>query len=93
MHLEQFHSEPSICSIPLLFFDANAVTITTKIGPMIGTQVDTNFFGENGKVNMFRGIPYAEPPTGNLRFRKPVPKRTYPNPVNARFWTQLPANL
>lgn len=33
-------------------------------------------FGENGKqYNLFRGIPYAEPPIGSLRFKLPEPAR------------------
>lgn len=42
--------------------------IRTKSGPIRGISL-----GEKN-VEAFLGIPYAEPPVGNLRFAKPVPK-------------------
>jgi carboxylesterase type B len=32
---------------------------------------------------MFSGIPFAEPPIGPLRFRKPRPKAPWRTPLNA----------
>src|SRR6476620_8999716 len=44
---------------------ANGPTVSTADGPVRG-------FVENG-VNKFLGIPYAAPPTGNLRWMPPAP--------------------
>lgn len=43
--------------------------ITTKLGVIIGNRITFN----NTDVNEFLGIPFAESPTGNLRFKAPVP--------------------
>ena len=44
--------------------------IMTKNGKVEGTRET----GANGcPVDMWWGIPFAEPPIGNLRFKKPVP--------------------
>lgn len=48
--------------------------------PLIGEQVEA----ANGKPTMqFLGVPFAEPPVGKLRFRKPVPKTAWREPLNA----------
>lgn len=52
--------------------------------PLFGREA----FGANGKlVTEFLGIPFAEPPIGKLRFRKPKPKQPWRTPLNA---TQMP---
>lgn len=43
--------------------------VKTSSGLVEGTLV----FGKTKEVQQFRGIPYAKPPVGELRFRPPVP--------------------
>ena len=38
--------------------------------------------GTAGKVHVFRGIPYAQPPTGENRFRSPRPAVPWRNTLN-----------
>ena len=46
------------------------VTIGTELGAIRGVRAPAP---DGGEVLEFRGIPYAEPPVGELRFRAPVP--------------------
>ena len=50
-----------------------------------------------GEVRVFRGIPFAEPPVGELRLRAPEPQPPWPGVRSAREFgasaPQLPAML
>ncbi|XP_011870480.1 PREDICTED: esterase E4-like [Vollenhovia emeryi] len=50
--------------------DSNKVEICVHEGKLIGT-LEKGFYGDY--YNAFRGIPYAKPPIGELRFKDPVP--------------------
>ena len=39
------------------------------------------------------GIPYAEPPIGDLRWKSPVLKTKYEEPVNAETWSYICATF
>jgi para-nitrobenzyl esterase len=54
-----------------------AQTITTTSGPITGTLVNT------GKTRAYLGIPYAAPPTGDLRWRAPQPPTPWKTPLAA----------
>ncbi|KAL3882921.1 hypothetical protein ACJMK2_029223 [Sinanodonta woodiana] len=60
-------------------------TVNTKIGEIIGFSDAAYFNGTQRPVLMYLGIPYAEVPTGERRFQKPVPKSPFPSPYNATF--------
>jgi len=49
---------------------SNTTVVPTPSGVLRGSS-------ENG-VRVFRGVPFAEPPVGPLRFRKPVPVKPVP---------------
>jgi carboxylesterase type B len=57
---------------------------TTKIGisNIGGTKETVKLFGADYNLRVYRGIPYAEPPVGKLRFKSPVPKAV-PDGYNA----------
>lgn len=47
--------------------------VHTKYGAVTGTIVQLESFNRNlGPVEVFKGIPYASPPIGSLRFMPPV---------------------
>jgi carboxylesterase type B len=42
---------------------------------------------DGNHVNAFLGIPYAEPPVGDLRFKKPVPKGKWTQTLKVQNWS------
>ena len=62
---------------------SSETSVQTNIGTIIGTTKEVNVFGESKYVENYFGIPYAEPPVGNLRFRNAVPKRKLTTPLDA----------
>jgi hypothetical protein len=65
----------NLCSlVQILFYMVDAgrtskVVVKTNIGPIQGFKV----LAGSSEVAVFRGIPYAEAPIGNRRFKPPVP--------------------
>ena len=55
---------------------AEDVTVVTDLGNITGVSEELTFDGTPTNVIKFLGIPYAEPPTGSLRFNKPITKNT-----------------
>ena len=54
---------------------STSITIKTPSGPLIGEQA--------GAVKVFRGVPFAEPPVGPLRFRPAMPVKPWRAPREA----------
>lgn len=54
-------------------FMCEDIVITTTSGQLRG---EVKEYGEN-RITIFRGVPYAEPPTGDRRFQKPVPVQSW----------------
>jgi para-nitrobenzyl esterase len=60
-------------------------TVQTDKGPVVGST--------KGPVHVFRGIPYARPPAGELRWRPPEVPRPWTSPLDAsRFGHIAPQN-
>ena len=60
------------------------ITIKAAAGTIIGHVKDVQVFGKPYKVARFLGIPYAEPPEGELRFQKPVARQPFSTPLVAK---------
>ena len=60
--------------------------ITTKAGTYIGTK-------ENSGVLTFKGIPFAQPPLGDLRWQPPQPLTVYDNKRRADIFPPAPIQL
>ena len=66
--------------------DQNIVSVRLK-NLVINGKIETSVDGK--QLNVFKGIPYAEPPIGNLRFRKPIPVKEWPEIIHAYDWPNV----
>nr|XP_016847215.1 PREDICTED: cholinesterase isoform X2 [Anolis carolinensis] len=71
-------SQAFLCLLLLLWLDPSSTSrgdtvVVTSSGPIQGKHIMT----ESGMVTAFLGIPYAEPPVGELRFQKPRPHQPW----------------
>ena len=63
-----------------LFYNAR-----TKVGVIVGKFKAVTFQERNYHIINYLGIPYAEDPSGELRFRKPFPAKRFKQPYNATY--------
>ena len=61
---------------------AEPVQVTLQNGQVIGESLTI----ASRPISRFLGIPYAQPPVGRLRFRKPVPVEKWNEPLQAVNW-------
>ena len=61
------------------------VVVKTKLGEVKGEKVATS----SGTVLLFNGIPFAAPPVGSLRFRKPIPMTAWLGALDCRYGDDL----
>ena len=74
-----------IVIICCLFFYSPAVTETSETSSVeIGKTKYIGIYDTENNQFIFRGIPYAKPPIGELRWKSPVPLSTDPNIINAQ---------
>lgn len=62
----------------------NGTTYVFHDGPVVDLDYGQFLGSDHGKIRSFLGIPYAEPPLGNLRFRPPQPPTKYLGFMDAR---------
>ncbi|KAK3105784.1 hypothetical protein FSP39_005692 [Pinctada imbricata] len=69
-----------VLTILLTWEFINGYTIQTRLGIIEGTESNL----PEGKIYVFKKIPFAKPPVGNLRFRKPEPYGLWNTSLDAR---------
>lgn len=70
------------CCLSVVFGEEEPI-VTTSSGPVAGKVVTAGA----KEVDAFYGIPYAKPPLGDLRFRKPLPAERWNKTYNAKVKT------
>ena len=77
------------CLLALSAGQGSPPTVTVAQGQLVGTTetfAEADFIGVDKTINVFRGVPFAEPPVGSLRFRAPVAKQAWPGVYNATYF-------
>ncbi|XP_022105612.1 cholinesterase 1-like [Acanthaster planci] len=90
----------ALCTFVALSGAQDHPTVTVQQGVLVGTTEtfqESRFINVNKDVDVFKGIPFAEPPVGPLRFRHPVAKEPWDGTYNATYFRdaciQDPAQL
>ncbi|XP_050390184.2 acetylcholinesterase-like, partial [Patella vulgata] len=66
-----------MASVCVCWSSAVDITALTNVGNITGSIEDVNVGPKTVKISAYLGIPFAEPPLGNLRFAKPQPKKKF----------------
>ena len=79
----------ALCIFFVTLFRVNSdIEVNTTHGPVLGYTLNlttSQSLPYHDGLNVFLGIPFAEPPTGSLRFARPVQKRPWtPNVLMAK---------
>ena len=72
-----------VCVAIITFVSCQEISVSTSVGTIIGKTEQVKFNGISYTVKQFLGIPYAKPPVGKLRFRKPEPLPSLQSPFRA----------
>jgi carboxylesterase type B len=65
----------SVALLALIITSALSFAQSDPIVAVTGGQLRGRLLGNGGA--MFKGIPYAQPPPGDLRWREPMPPKTW----------------
>ncbi|XP_038057798.1 uncharacterized protein LOC119729267 [Patiria miniata] len=71
----------SLKAVPAVETESSGPIANTTCGLVMGTRPVLPFL--DGNITTYLGIPYAEPPTEDRRFTKPVPKKPWQGVLNA----------
>ncbi|XP_033121774.1 cholinesterase 2-like [Anneissia japonica] len=78
------------CIISLVY--SQSPHVTTTLGKVAGKTIlfsEDSYIGVNKYIDVYKGIPYAEPPVGNLRFENPRPKEPWMGTLNATEYSPM----
>lgn len=68
------------------------IVVNIDNGAVAGETVrftESEYIGVDKDINIFRGIPFAEPPVGSLRWANPVPKSNWVGTWNATYYRPI----
>lgn len=83
----QFAQTLSYAGLGLCSFRGTARAHTASAQPVVDTALGSLRGSLEGGVRVFRGVPFAEPPVADLRFRPTVPKRPWTGVRNATHFS------
>lgn len=78
-HQNRYDDDDILLNTPHRERHGKETHFTSTTGPIRGLK--RNVFGK--EIYVYYGIPFAIPPLGDLRFKKPVPIPTWTHPLNA----------
>ncbi|RPD48548.1 carboxylesterase/lipase family protein [Hymenobacter sediminis] len=87
MHMSWLNSQFNtwkLVSVALLWWGVSLPAVQAQqVAPVVKTKQGKVQGVQEGRLRVFRGIPYAQPPVGPLRFRPPQPIKRYGSTISA----------